>query len=241
MSTSNRFLSYIFILFIFAAAFFAQGVSAETPANPDYFWTIGEMNKASLVMLTEKGIVPRTLAPKIGVAIKKVITEGEKPGSRRPIDYLEVEAMITKVGGSEISRVHSGRSRQDMQSTSERMFLRESLLKTYESLNVMRDKLLALAAKHLDTIVPAYSHGVQSQPTTFGHYLLGWAQSFDRDGERLRQIYLRLNMSPLGSAAGVTSSFDVDRVRLAGLLGFDGMVENALDAVYFSPISTHAE
>ena len=232
---------HISIFIIFAISVFAQNVFAETPVKIDYFWSIGEMNKASLVMLTEKGIVPKTLAPKIAVAIKKVITEGDKPGSQRPIDYLEIEALITKVGGSEISRVHSGRSRQDMQSTSERMFLRESLLRTYESLNNMRDKLLALASKHLDTIVPAYSHGVQSQPTTFGHYLLGWAESFDRDAERLRQAYVRLNMSPLGSAAGVTSSFDVDRNRLAELLGFDGLVENALDAVYFSPISTHAE
>lgn len=241
MPANKKFLVYVLILVVFPIAICSPVVSAELPSKPDYFWTIEEMNKASLVMLTERGIISGPLASKIGVAINKVITEGDKPGSQRPADYLEIEALIAKVGGSEISRVHSGRSRQDMQSTSERMFLRESLLKTYESLNDMRDKLLALAGKNLDTIVPAYSHGVQSQPTTFGHYLLGWEETFDRDAERLRQVYGRLNMSPLGSAAGVTSSFNVDRKRLAGLLGFDGLVENALDAVYFSPISTHAE
>lgn len=241
MPAHRRVFLHVLILVVFAIALSSQAAFAEPPSTPDYFWTIGEMNKASLVMLTEKGIIPKPLAAKVGVAINQVIADGNKPGSQRPTDYLVIEALIAKVGGSEISRVHSGRSRQDMFSTSERMFLRESLLTTYESLNSMRGKLLVLAGKHLDTIVPAYSHGVQSQPTTFGHYLLGWAETFDRDAERLRQVYARLNMSPLGAAAGVTSSFDVDRKRLAELLGFDGLVENALDAVFFSPISTNAE
>ena len=234
-----RFISVFFIPLCIIV--FAGNVFAESSVKYDYFWSIGEMNKASLVMLQEKGIIAKPLAAEIAKAIDKVITEGNKPGGERPMDYLEIEALITKVGGKEISRVHSGRSRQDMQSTSERMFLRKSLITSYESLNGMRDKLIALASKHVDTIVPAYSHGVQSQPTTFGHYLLGWAESFDRDAARLREVYIRLNESPLGSAAGVTSSFDVDRNRLAQLLGFDGLVENALDAVYFSPASTHSE
>jgi argininosuccinate lyase len=135
MPANKRFLLYMLILIVFPIAISSPVVSAELPSRPDYFWTIEEMNKASLVMLTEKGIISRPLASKIGVAINKVIIEGDKPGSQRPADYLEIEALIAKVDGSEISRVHSGRSRQDMQSTSERMFLRESLLKTYESLH----------------------------------------------------------------------------------------------------------
>jgi argininosuccinate lyase len=104
-----------------------------------------------------------------------------------------------------------------------------------EAMNVARAKVLALAADNADTIVPAYTNGVQAQPTTYGHYLLALASALDRDAERLRQAYARLNLSPLGSAALGTSSFPVDRKRLADLLGFDGVVENSYDATQVAP------
>src|SRR5262249_23673955 len=75
----------------------------------------------------------------------------------------------------------------------------------------------------------------------FGHHLCVYASVLERDAERLRQTYGRLNLSPLGAAALGTSSFPVDRPRLADLLGFDGVVENSLDANQISPIDTGAE
>src|SRR5262249_62025267 len=75
----------------------------------------------------------------------------------------------------------------------------------------------------------------------FGHHLCVYASVSERDSERLRQTYGRLNLSPLGAAALGTSSFPVDRPRLADLLGFDGVVENSLDANQISPIDTGAE
>ena len=84
-----------------------------------------------------------------------------------------------------------------MQSTSERMFLRESLLKTYESLNDMRDKLLALAGKNLRHDCPRIFTR-RSVPTNYVRPLsAGMGETFDRDA-RTRQVYGRLNMSPLG-------------------------------------------
>jgi len=219
----------------------ADLIFADPPAKHDNFWTLGEMNKASIIMLKERGIIPKDLAAKIARAIEQVNTAGNKPGAERPSDYLRVEAALADVGGPEVSRVHSGRSRQDMMSVTQRMFLRESLLDTVEHLNKMRERLLVLAANHRDTIIPAYTHGVQSQPTTLAHYLLAWVQSFDRDAERFRQTYARINLSPMGAAAGVTSSFQIDRMRLAELLGFEGIVENSLDANFLSPAQTNTD
>jgi len=238
----KRFTSILLLIFIILGMSVTTGsFSAETPVKHDNFWTIGEMNKASIIMLQEKGIIPKTQAAKIARAIEQVIADGNKAGADRPSDYLRVEAAMAKVGGQEVSRVHSGRSRQDMMSVTQRMFLRESLLDTFEHLNSMRQRLLVLAGNHVDTIIPAYTHGVQSQPTTLAHYLLAWSESFERDGERLRQAYARINISPMGAAAGVTSSFDIDRIRLAELLGFDGLVENSLDANFLSPAQTNTD
>ena len=92
-----------------------------------------------------------------------------------------------------------------------------------------------------DAIIPAYTWGVQAQPITLGHYLSGYAAAFDREATRMREAYARLNQSPLGAAALGTSSFPVDRPRLAELLGFDAPVENSYDANQISPIDGGAE
>src|SRR5262249_46455410 len=104
-----------------------------------------------------------------------------------------------------------------------------------------RQKLLDLAAKHVDTVVPAYTHGLQAQPISLAHYLLAFASAFERDCERMAQAYPRINQSPLGAAALATSGFPLGRRRLAVLLGFDGVVENSLDANQVSGMDAQTE
>lgn len=43
--------------------------------------------------------------------------------------------------------------------------------------------------------------------------------------------YERVNKCPMGAAALATTSFNVDRFKVAELLGFEGLVENSMDAV----------
>jgi len=121
------------------------------------------------------------------------------------------------------------------------MSLRDGLLREYEALLAAREKLLAMAGQHTQTIIPAYTHGVQAQPTTFAHYLLAWESAVGRTCERLRQAWPRINLSPLGAAALATSSFPIDRRRLAALLGFDGLVENSYDANHLASTDSGLE
>ena len=95
---------------------------------------------------------------------------------------------------------------------------------------------MALAEQHVETIIPAYTHGVQAQPTTFAHYLLALVAALSRQTERLREAHARVNRNPLGTGALATSSFPIDRERLAALLGFEGQVDNAYDANHLAPV-----
>ena len=204
---------------------------------------LDQINKASIVMLAETGIVPRDVAQRIAKGIAQVIDhESKDPAARRTsADYLDYEPRLIAVAGQEASRLHTGRSRQDLASTIARMNLRDGLLQTIDALIGVRESLLKRAEQHIDTIIPAYTHGVQAQPTTFAHYLLAFESALARATERLQETYVRVNKCPLGAAALATSSFPLDRNRLAELLGFEGLVENAYDANHLAPIDSALE
>ena len=214
---------------------------ASAQERHDEFYYLGELNKASSVMVVEQGIVPKALGKVIADAVSQVIADGDKPGAKRPGDYLELEKLLIAAGGADVTRMHSGRSRQDIGATRNRLFQREQVLATFAALNNARATLLDFAAKYPDAIVPAYTVGVQAQPISFGHYILAYVEALERNAERLRRAYANVNKSPLGAAALGTSSFPVNRARLAELLGFDGIVENSLDANQISPIDTGVE
>ena len=140
--------------------------------------------------------------------------------------HMHIEQELVERLGDVGRKLHTGRSRQDLASTIARMNLRDQLLQVMQALIAARVSLLKRAEEHIETIIPAYTHGVQAQPTTFAHYLLAFESALARACERLQQTYARVNRCPLGAAALATSSFPLDRKRLAELLGFDGLVES---------------
>ncbi|MBN3801942.1 argininosuccinate lyase [Paraburkholderia sp. Ac-20336] len=196
---------------------------------------LAQINKASLVMLVETGIVPADIAARIAAGILAIDDDQDAPQSG---DYLQYEQRLVARIGPQASLVHAGRSRQDIASTLSRMNLRDDLLNAHHALASARAAVIELADGHRDTIIPAYTHGVQAQPTTLAHYLLALSGSIGRQLERFVEAWKRLNLSSLGAAALSTSSFPVDRNRLATLLGFDGLIENAYDANHFAPVDS---
>ncbi|WP_263263894.1 argininosuccinate lyase [Pseudomonas sp. RIT-PI-S] len=217
------------------------GASVDKPkvqaakGQSQFDW-LNRINKASLVMLTEEGIVPRPLAGKLAEGVRFAIDQGAQPGGKRPSDVLQLEQIMIDKIGPEASLIHSGRSRQDMLATYRLAALRSQVLAYAHGLNLLRQRILELAAKNVDTLVPAYTNGVQAMPITYAHYLLAFEAAFDRDGQRLRELYARLNQSPMGTAVLANSAYPLNRERLAQLLGFDAVRENSLDS---SQVSTY--
>jgi len=219
----------------------AHGPAVAATSSCDFFCDMTAANKASLVMLDERALVPPPLARRIALGIDQVAAERGAPGAKRWTNYLDFEKRLLEVAGPEASRLHTGRSRQDLHETVRRMLMRDAHLATLGDLLDARAALLDLAGRHVGTVIPAYTHGVQAQPTTLAHYLLAYAAALGRDADRLRELYPRLNQSPLGAAALGTSGFAIDRGRLAALLGFAGPIENSYDANLLSSADVKIE
>jgi argininosuccinate lyase len=111
------------------------------------------------------------------------------------------------------------------------MWVRDAISETMINALKLCQELAGLAAKNITTIFPGYTHLQRAQPTTLGHHLLAHCDSLLRDVERLDGAYERTNLSPLGAGALATSSFPIDRELTAKYLGFDGLLENSMDAV----------
>jgi len=206
-----------------------DATSALARAQDQFYW-LGRINMASTVMLLEEGIIPERLARPIAEGVQYSIVQAREPGGRRPTDVLQVERIISDKAGADATLIHSGRSRQDMGAAVRAMRLRRAVLDSGEALMATRELLIDIASRHTETFVPAYTNGVQAQPVSYGHYLMAFADSFARDAQRLRDVYPRVNLSPMGTAVLANSSWPLNRQRLAELLGFDGLVLNSYDS-----------
>jgi len=91
--------------------------------------------------------------------------------------------------------------------------------------------VLDLTEKHLDVVMPGYTHLQRAQPIPFAHYMLGQIEAFERDVERLRDCLVRTDVLPLGSAALAGSTIVLDRELIARQLGFARVSQNSIDAV----------
>ena len=193
------------------------------------------INKAHAVMLVRQGILSRDVGKGLLVALDEMDNEDPEAFSIDPALedlYSNIEQkLVQKVGTDVGGRLHTGRSRNDLLSTTTRMAVREALADLMELLFGLRQDLLDQAREHVDTVMPGYTHLQPAQPTTLGHYLTSVVLALERDSERLLEAHPRLNLNPLGAGAFAGTGFPIDRSMTADLLGFDGVVESTMDAV----------
>ena len=216
---------------VLALSMLAYGASAHAQElNRDEFYWIGEINKASLVINTEQGLIDKAEAPKYADGIEKVLAAGNAKGGKRPSTVISFEPLLIDAAGPGITLLHAGRSSQDIHATYRAAILRDDLLKLADQLHTTSSTLVALAERHKDTVVPNYTNGVAAQPNSYGHYLLGHAAGLKRDAQRIQQTYARIDLSAMGTTVLNGTGWPLDRERMARYLGFSGIVDNAYDA-----------
>ncbi len=146
--------------------------------------------------------------------------------------FFFVEHCLEQLGDpAVIGKIHTARSRNDIDIALYRMCLREETLGLGGELCALRGALLKWASKHTATVMPAYTHGQPAQPTTLAHYLLAAAEFLGRDMIRFTAAFEVINRSPLGACAITTTGFPIDREYTAALLGFEGLQRNSYGAI----------
>ncbi len=188
---------------------------------------------AHTVMLKEQGIISKEDCSKILGGLLRIRDEGmEKLDFSYEDIHISLESRLINIVGEEVGgRMHSGRSRNDEVATCIRLALREELTGLLEEILVFRSTLITLAGKHINTLMPGFTHLQHAQPTTFAHHICAHEAAFSRDFDRVRDAFYRTNLCPLGAAAFASTGFDLNRKRTQELLGFEGLLENSMDAV----------
>ena len=190
---------------------------------------------AHALMLADQGIVGRE---DIATILAELLRLNEEGPSALQIDYLQedlysyVEShLIGRLGSDVGGRLHTGRSRNDLNVTSWRLALRAKVLDVLDGLAALRGTVLGLARDHRELVMPGYTHSQHAQPISLGYYLLAFADVLARDFRRLAGALDHVDCSPLGAGALNTTAFPIDRHATARSLGFPGLVEVAYDAV----------
>ncbi|MEE9594186.1 MAG: lyase family protein, partial [Candidatus Hydrothermarchaeales archaeon] len=186
---------------------------------------------AHVIMLAEREIIGRDEAGKILKGLKEIYDsmdvikiEGEEDV------HVAIEEMLTEKIGDTAGKMHTARSRNDQIACDLRIWLRAEVNNLSSLVMECTSILLEKAAHHVNTLMPGYTHLQKGQPTTLGHHLVAHADAIIRDLSRLEGVYTRINLNPLGAGALATTTFPLDRKRTKQLLGFDGIIENSMDA-----------
>lgn len=205
----------------------AEGGECATFDTEDWLQLI---NRASIVANVEAGLLDRENAGKLARALDDMRREGEKPGAKRAELYITFEPELLRRAGMAASVLHVGRSSQDILATANAGLNLERLVKILAALSEVRRALWELADREQGAVVPAYTNGVQAQPTLYSHYLLAQISVFGRDVERAFECIRRFDFCPMGSTVLNGTGWPLRVERMAELLGFSRALANAFDA-----------
>ncbi|MBW4655229.1 MAG: argininosuccinate lyase [Kaiparowitsia implicata GSE-PSE-MK54-09C] len=192
-------------------------------------------SQAHARMLAHTGIIASDEGEQLVQGLEQVRQEYRQgqftPGVEAEDVHFAVERRLTELVGDVGKKLHTARSRNDQVGTDTRLYLRDQIQQIHAHLQAFQVALLTHAEQHVETLIPGYTHLQRAQPLSLAHHLLAYVEMTQRDGDRLRDLLPRVNISPLGCGALAGTTFPIDRHYSAELLGFDAVYANSLDGV----------
>lgn len=186
-------------------------------------------------MLGRQGIIESDDAEKIVAGLTTILAEIETGQFEWNPDlediHMNVESRLYELIGDTAGRLHTARSRNDQVATDTRLWTQVACGRAFDAAVSLQTSLVELAEKHVDTIIPGYTHMQRGQPVVLAHHLLAYFEMFDRDATRFAQTAESADVMPLGSGAMAGVPYPIDREWVADQLDFDEISRNSMDAV----------
>ncbi len=186
-------------------------------------------------MLAKKNILSKNESLKIEKGLLSIAKDIEAGKFEWKIDqedvHLNIESELIKRIGPIGGKLHTARSRNDQVALDLRLYSRDQIKNLKENLYLFQTALILIAEKHVETILPGYTHLQRAQPILLAHHLLAYFEMAERDKERLNDLLKRVEVLPLGSGALAGTTFPIDRFATAKELSFPKVSANSLDAV----------
>lgn len=190
---------------------------------------------AHAAMLGAQGIISKQDSETIIDALEDILIDIESGALAIDMNaediHMFVEQVLTERIGDTGKRLHTARSRNDQVALDLRLYMRDEAAEIQRLICSLMSAIVAQAEKHVDTVMPGYTHLQRAQPITFAHHLMAYAMMLERDLMRIDDAVRRMNCSPLGSCALAGTTYNTDRMMVAEKLGFDGISLNSIDGV----------
>jgi argininosuccinate lyase len=209
-----------------------EAVLAYT-AGPDQTWdgrllrwdVLGSLGHVS--GLAASGLLSpgqhRTLARGLRSALRAVERGDLRLAAGDEDAHTAVENWLVRRLGRVGEMVHTGRSRNDQVACDLRLYLKDRLLNLEGAGREVVNELLAFAAREQRTLWPGYTHTRRAMPSSAGLWSAGIAEGLLDTLETLPALWIQLDRSPLGSAAGYGVPLPLNREATAKALGFSGI------------------
>ena len=190
---------------------------------------------AHVTMLAKQGILTDEEKEQIIKGLESIRTDVENGTLKITEEYEDIHSfveanLIDRIGDAG-KKLHTGRSRNDQVALDMKLYTRDEILELDSLLKEMLEVLLKLMKENLEVYMPGFTHLQKAQPITLSHHMGAYFEMFKRDRSRMKDIYKRMNLCPLGSGALAGTTYPLDREYTAELLDFDGPTLNSMDSV----------
>lgn len=183
--------------------------------------------------LFHSGIYTTNEIGQVKAGLKKVkerIEQGEDLSCFEDI-HSAVELMLTQEIGEAGKKLATGRSRNELVVTVERLYLMKKTREVIDAIKNVQNVIVELAEKHNGFVIPGYTHLRAAQYILFSNYILSFFWPLERAKQRLSDSLRRCDKLPLGAGALAGSSLPLSLEFLEAKLGFTSLVENSIDAL----------
>ncbi len=212
-----------------------SGFALENADAPFLHAGLNLADLAHVLDLKRRDLIP---APAARDLLRMVLEAHQTAAEDFPYDpefgepYNSRERFFVERIGAVAGWLHAGRPRREAARIALRIHVRAQLLELAVAVVGLVQDITALAARHVDTLMPDQTYLQQAQPSTFGHYVLTFAYPALRDGRRLLDEFDDVNRSPGGAGCVNGTRLLDDRGFVAAALGFDDVVEHTRDAMW---------